>query len=84
MWQEQTTRELEAVYALRDQVLPRDQSQLYADANTHVQSHSTSNIEQWINTWRNTMKASAAAAKKLGLQAQRSIRNWFGGDQNHE
>ena len=64
---------LEELYAFKRQVCPSDRHIFYSSPAEHLEKHSLSNIEDWINTYHNAIKSSATQAKKFGLQQNRTI-----------
>lgn len=74
---ERVTEELTALYSQKDRVCPSDRHIFYENIQMHVQQHpSTAALEDWINTHKTAIKASADQAARLGIQRNRPIHEY--------
>ena len=72
------TRETEALYDIRDDVLPRDQELYYTSLEAHCEQETTSRgMRQWLNTWKPVLLHSLKEGQRLGTQGMLSIRHYF-------
>jgi hypothetical protein len=71
-------RETEALYDIRDEVLPRDHDLYYGTIDEHMERETTSRgLRQWLNTWKPVLLHSVKEGKRLGTNGMRSIRQYF-------
>jgi hypothetical protein len=68
--------EIRAIYDARDLLLPADRDHLYDDVQTHLE-HSTTSLQNWLNTYRGMFTVSIETAKRRALAGVRSIRSYF-------
>jgi len=61
------------LYAFKDLVCPSDRTIFHSSIDDHMTKHTTAQIEQWINTYREAIKASVDQAKRLGIQRNRGL-----------
>ena len=75
---ETAKRETEAVYEIREDVLPRDHDVFYATLEEHYEQEPTSRgLRQWLLTWKPTLLQSAKQAVTFGTQGMVNIQNYF-------
>ena len=66
--------ELQELYAYRDKVCPTDRDIFHETATDHLDKHTSLDIiENWISTYKDSIKASAKQANNLGIQRNRSL-----------
>ena len=71
-------KELTTLYELRNEVAPRDRSIFFSSATQHMEARPDLNtIEDWINTHRTAIIASAQQARQHGIQRNRTIKEFF-------
>ena len=70
--------QIEALYELKDYVLPRDHSLFYTDLDDHLSQETTSHgLMQWIRTWEPVLLKSIDDAMTIGTRGMRSIRAYM-------
>ena len=66
--------ELHELYTYKDQVCPTDRNIFHATAQDHLSQHTSLDIiENWISTYKESIKASAKQANTLGIQRNRTL-----------
>jgi hypothetical protein len=76
--QERVHKELHTLYSLRMRVLPRDRKHFFASVAEHLQEQpNLTNMENWINTFKMGLIASANEANRLRIQFQNSLDGWL-------
>jgi hypothetical protein len=75
---EKAKRETEALYLVKDSVLPRDSELFYRSLSEHYEQETTSRgLRQWLRTWKPTILKSVKDATRLSTRGMTSIRNHF-------
>ncbi len=60
------TSQLQELYEFRSKVCPSDFHLFHDSVEGHLQQHSISAVEDWINSYKNAIPASAQLASQLG------------------
>ena len=69
-------QDLNAIYEMRDQLLPRDRDLLMESAEVHA-TKTTRQIRNWITTFRPIIQHSVKTAAKHAITGVKSIREYF-------
>lgn len=64
------------LYELKREVCPADTHIFYDTLEEHLDNHSIANIEEWVTTYRDAIKASIKHAKTLGIHQNSNIREY--------
>ena len=74
---ERTLNEMAALYNLKDEVLARDRDIFYDTIDQHINKAATSQLQNWISTWRPTILTSVKHAKSWAIKGVRTINHYF-------
>ena len=75
---ERALLQLEELYKIRLDVLPRHRNLFYDNVEQHKQVDKTSkSISQWLYTWSSVIHHSAATAREYGITRMGSIMQYF-------
>ena len=66
-----------ALYNLKDDVLARDKDIFYDSINQHTNEAATTELQNWISTWRPTILTSVKHAKSWAIKGVRTINHYF-------
>ena len=74
---ERTLNEIAALYNLKDEVLAKDQDIFYDPVDQHTTEAATTQLQNWISTWRPTILNSVKHAKSWAIKGVRTINHYF-------
>ena len=70
------TSQLQELYEFRSKVCPTDSHLFHDCVDDHLQHHSISAVEDWINTNKTAIQASAQLASQLGIRRTRLLTDY--------
>jgi hypothetical protein len=71
-------RETEALYSIKNRVMPVDRDLFYSTIDTHYEQEPTSRgLRQWLHTWKPLLLQSAQQARTIGVAGIQNIRHYF-------